>query len=38
MRNGDHVRVEGEFETDRYKGPYRFPNDIEATKISPLSH
>jgi hypothetical protein len=38
ISNGDHVRVEGEFETDRHKGPNRFPNDLEATKISPLSH
>jgi hypothetical protein len=30
MRNGDHVRVEGVFETERHKGPYTFYNDIEA--------
>ena len=38
MRNGDHVRVEGEFETERHKGPYTFYNDLEVTKISPLTH
>ena len=31
--NGDHARVEGEFETVRHKGPYTFYNDIEAFSI-----
>ena len=33
MSDGDHVRVEGEFETERHKAQNTFYNDIEAISI-----
>jgi hypothetical protein len=34
MSNGDHVRVEGVFETEHHQGRYTFYNEIEATKVT----
>lgn len=34
LGNGDHVRVDGTFETEHYEGQYRFYNEVEATTIS----
>jgi hypothetical protein len=34
MSNGDHVRVEGVFETEHHQGRYTFYNEIEASKIT----
>jgi uncharacterized protein YdeI (BOF family) len=35
LTNGDHVRVEGVFETEHHQGRYTFYNEVEATKASP---
>jgi hypothetical protein len=35
MNNGDHVRVEGTFETVHRQGRYTFYNEVEATKVTP---
>ena len=37
LTNGDRVRVDGVFETVHHQGPYAFYNEIEATKVTPLS-
>src|SRR6516164_8287529 len=37
LTNGDHVRVEGVFETEHHQGSYTFYNEVEATKVTPLS-
>ena len=34
MSNGDHVRVEGVFETEHNEGGYTFYNEVVATKVS----
>jgi hypothetical protein len=36
LTSGDHVRVDGVFETEHHKGPYTFYNEVEATKITHL--
>jgi hypothetical protein len=36
LTSGDHVRVDGVFETEHHQGQYTFYNEVEATKISPL--
>lgn len=35
LQNGEHVRVDGVFETVHHAGRYTFHNEIEATKIAP---
>jgi len=35
LKNGDHVRVDGVFETEHHQGRYTFYNEVEATKITP---
>jgi hypothetical protein len=37
LMNGDHVRVEGVFETEYHQGPYTFYSGVEATKVTPWS-
>ena len=37
LTNGDHVRVDGVFETEHHQGSYTFYNEVEATKVTPLS-
>ena len=37
LTNGDRVRVVGIFETEHHQGQYTFYNEVEATKVSPLS-
>jgi hypothetical protein len=37
LTNGDHVRVEGVFETEHHQGRYTFYNEVEATKVAPVS-
>jgi hypothetical protein len=37
LTNGDHVRVDGVFETEHHQGSYTFYNEVEATKVIPLS-
>jgi hypothetical protein len=32
--NGDHVRVDGVFETEHHQGRYTFYNEVEATKVT----
>lgn len=34
LSNGDHVRVEGLFETEHHQGHYTFYNKVEATKVT----
>lgn len=34
LSNGDHVRVEGTFETEHHQGQYTFYNEVEATIIT----
>lgn len=33
LSNGDHVRVEGVFETEHHQGHYTFYNEVEAAKV-----
>ena len=37
LANGDHVHVDGLFETEHHQGQYTFYNEVEATKVSPVS-
>jgi hypothetical protein len=37
LMNDDHVRVDGVFETEHHQGRYTFYNEVEATKVTPLS-
>jgi hypothetical protein len=37
LANGDHVRVDGIFETEHHQGQYTFYNEVQASKISPQS-
>jgi hypothetical protein len=37
LANGDHVRVDGIFETEHHQGRYTFYNEVQASKISPQS-
>jgi hypothetical protein len=37
LGNGDHVRVEGVFEREHHQGRYTFYNEVEASKVTPLS-
>jgi hypothetical protein len=34
LKNGDHVRVDGVFETEHHQGRYTFQNEVEATKVT----
>jgi DNA-binding GntR family transcriptional regulator len=34
LNNGDHIRVEGMFETEHHQGRYTFYNEVEATKVA----
>ncbi len=34
LSNGDHVRVEGTFETEHHEGPYTFYNEVGAVKVT----
>jgi hypothetical protein len=34
LSNGDHVRVEGIFETEHHQGQYTFYNEVEATTVT----
>ena len=34
LSNGDHVRVEGTFETEHHQGQYTFYNEVEATTVT----
>jgi hypothetical protein len=36
LTNGDHVRVDGVFETEHHQGHYTFYNEVQATKIMPV--
>jgi hypothetical protein len=36
LRDGDHIRVDGVFETEHHQGRYTFYNEVEATKVMPL--
>ena len=36
LTNGDHVRVDGVFETEHHQGQYTFYNEVEATKVIAL--
>jgi len=36
LTNGDHVQVEGVFETEHHQGQYTFYNEVEATKVAPV--
>jgi hypothetical protein len=36
LTNGDHVRVDGIFETEHHQGQYTFYNEVEATKVTLL--
>ena len=36
MSNGDHVRVDGVFETVHHQGRYTFYNEVEASKVTAL--
>ncbi len=35
LMNGDHVRVDGTFETEHHTGRYTFYNELEATTVTP---
>jgi hypothetical protein len=37
LNAGDQVRVEGEFETEHHQGRYTFYNELQATKVTPIS-
>lgn len=34
LTDGDHVRVDGVFETEHHAGRYTFHNEVEATKVA----
>jgi len=36
LSNGDHVSVEGVFQTEHHQGRYTFYNEVEATKVTSL--
>src|SRR5262249_37816288 len=36
LANGDHVRVDGVFETEHHQGHYTFYNEVQATKVMPV--
>jgi hypothetical protein len=36
LTNGDHVRVEGVFETEHHQSPYTFYNEVQATKVTAI--
>jgi hypothetical protein len=36
ISTGDHVRVEGVFETEHHQGQYVFYNEVNATRVTPL--
>jgi hypothetical protein len=36
LTNGDHVRVDGVFETEHHQGHYTFYNEVQATKVMPV--
>jgi hypothetical protein len=38
LNNGDHVRVEGLFETEHHQGRYTFYNEVEATRVTTVPH
>jgi hypothetical protein len=35
LMNGDHVCVDGVFESEHHQGRYTFYNEVQATKITP---
>lgn len=35
LQNGEHVRVDGVFETEHHAGRYTFYNEVEATNVTP---
>jgi hypothetical protein len=35
LTNGDHICVDGVFETEHHQGRYTFYNEVQATKITP---
>jgi hypothetical protein len=37
LASGDHVRVDGVFETVHQQGQYKFYNELGATKVTPLT-
>jgi hypothetical protein len=37
LTNGDHVRVDGVFETEHHQGHYTFYNEVQATKVMPVA-
>jgi hypothetical protein len=37
LTNGGNVRVDGVFETEHHQGRYTFYNEVETTKITPVS-
>jgi hypothetical protein len=37
LTNGANVRVEGVFETEHHQGRYTFYNEVQATKVAPVS-
>jgi hypothetical protein len=37
LTNGNRVHVDGVFETEHHQGRYTFYNEVEATKVTPLS-
>jgi hypothetical protein len=38
LNSGVQVRVEGEFEIEHHQGRYTFYNELQATRVSPISH
>lgn len=36
LMNGDHIRVDGVFETEHHQGRYTFYNEVQATKVAPV--
>ena len=36
LASGDHVCVKGMFETEHHQGGYKFYNEVEAAKVTPL--
>jgi hypothetical protein len=37
LSSGEHVRVDGVFETEHHQGHYTFYNEVQATKVVPGS-
>jgi hypothetical protein len=35
LANGDHIQVDGVFETEHHQGHYTFHNEVQATKVMP---